>query len=112
VLTAVAAVGIEEHRGRFGVGPICRILGGSASAYYQRVTGARSVRAVADERLLDAIRKVHKANYEAYGPGKRPLRPHLLGRPLHELRPTCTRRFCSARRGILSQNEDAQRQPI
>ena len=58
---------IDQHRGRFGVGPICRTLGVSASAYYQRATGARSVRAVADERLLGAIRKVHKANYEAYG---------------------------------------------
>jgi len=58
---------IGQHRGRFGVGPICRTLGVSASAYYQRATGARSVRAVADERLLGAIRKVHKANYEAYG---------------------------------------------
>ena len=58
---------IDQHRGRFGVGPICRTLGVSASAYYQRATGARSVRAVADERLLGVIRKVHKANYEAYG---------------------------------------------
>jgi putative transposase len=58
---------IDEHRGRFGVEPICRVLGVSASAYYQRATGQRSVRAVADERLLERIREVHKANYEAYG---------------------------------------------
>ena len=31
---------IDEHRGRFGVEPICRVLGVSASAYYQRATGA------------------------------------------------------------------------
>jgi putative transposase len=58
---------IDEHRSRFGVEFVCRTLGVSASAYYQRATGARSARAVADERLLERIREVHKANYEAYG---------------------------------------------
>ncbi len=45
---------IEEHRGRFGVEPICRTLGVSASAYYHRATGERSARAVEDERLLES----------------------------------------------------------
>ena len=58
---------IDEHRGRFGVEPICRILGVSASAYYQRKTGERSARAVEDERLLGRIRELHAANYYAYG---------------------------------------------
>ncbi len=58
---------VEEHRGRFGVEPICRTLGVSASAYYQRRTGVRSARAVEDDRLLGVIGKVHKQNYEAYG---------------------------------------------
>ena len=58
---------IDEHRGRFGVEPICRILGVSASAYYQRKSGERSARQVEDERLLERIRRVHKDNYEAYG---------------------------------------------
>jgi len=58
---------VEEHRGRFGVEPICRTLGVSASAYYQRRTGVWSARAVEDDRLLGVIRKVHKQNYEAYG---------------------------------------------
>ena len=52
---------------RFGVEPICRALGVSASAYYQRATGQRSARAVEDERLLDRIRELHAANYYAYG---------------------------------------------
>jgi putative transposase len=39
---------IDEHRARFGVEPICRTLGVSASAFYQRATGERSARAVAD----------------------------------------------------------------
>jgi hypothetical protein len=58
---------VDEHRGRFGVEPICRALGVSASAYYHRASGERSERAVSDERLLGVIREVHLANYEAYG---------------------------------------------
>ncbi len=58
---------IDAHRGRFGVEPICRVLGVSASAYYQRASGARSARAVEDERLLAEIGEVHAANYYAYG---------------------------------------------
>jgi putative transposase len=58
---------IDEHRARFGVEPICRVLDVSASAYYQRATGQRSARVIDDERLLDAIREVHAANYYAYG---------------------------------------------
>jgi putative transposase len=58
---------IDEHRGRFGVEPICRVLDVSASAYYQRATGERSARAIEDERLLGVIGEVHAANYYAYG---------------------------------------------
>jgi putative transposase len=56
---------IEQYRECFGVEPICRVLGVSASAYYRRATGERSARAVADERLLVEIRRVHRENYEA-----------------------------------------------
>ncbi len=58
---------IDEHRGRFGVEPICRTLDVSASAYYQRATGQRSARAVGDEWLLERIEAVHAANYHCYG---------------------------------------------
>ncbi len=61
------SVFIDEHRERFGVEPICETLGVSASAYYQRATGQRSVRAVDDERLLALINELHAANYYAYG---------------------------------------------
>jgi putative transposase len=61
---------IDAYRGRFGVEPICNVLGVSASAYYQRNTGTRSERAIADERLLAQIRELHLANYEAYGSRK------------------------------------------
>jgi hypothetical protein len=58
---------IEEHRGRFGVEPICRTLGVSASAHYHRTRGERSARVICDERLLDCIRELHAANCYAYG---------------------------------------------
>jgi putative transposase len=58
---------IDQGRERYGVEPVCRTLGVSASAYYQRATGQRSVRVVEDERLTERIREVHAANYHAYG---------------------------------------------
>jgi putative transposase len=58
---------VEGHRDRFGVEPICRTLGVSASAYYLRASGHRSVRRLEDERLLRRIRELHAANYYAYG---------------------------------------------
>jgi len=58
---------IDSHRDRFGVEPICEVLDVSASAYYQRATGERSARVVADERLTGRIRQVHKDSWEAYG---------------------------------------------
>jgi putative transposase len=57
---------IDAYRERFGVEPICRILGVSASAYYQRASDQRCARAVEDERLLGRIRELHAANYYAY----------------------------------------------
>ena len=51
----------------FAVELICRTLGVSRSAHYQRATGKRSPRAVADEQLLTVIRQVHEENFEAYG---------------------------------------------
>jgi putative transposase len=58
---------IDMHRDQLGVEPICQTLDVSASAYYQRATGERSARAVADERLTGRIRDVHAKNYECYG---------------------------------------------
>jgi putative transposase len=58
---------IDEHRARLGVEPICETLGVSASAYYQRHTGERSVRDLDDERVLAVIRSTHAENYFAYG---------------------------------------------
>ena len=73
---------IDEHRGRFGVEPICGTLDVSASAYYQRATGQRSERVVDDERLLGVIKTTHAANYCAYGYRKMWL---ALGRAGHDV---------------------------
>jgi transposase InsO family protein len=58
---------INEHRSSFGVEFICRTLGVSASAYFQRAKGDRSARELEDERLLAVICETHKVNFEAYG---------------------------------------------
>jgi putative transposase len=58
---------VDEHRGRFGVEPICETLGVSASAYYERSSGRSSERSRKDEQLLEQIKELHAANYYAYG---------------------------------------------
>jgi len=73
---------IDEHRGRFGVEPICQTLDVSASAYYHRATGQRCERVVQDKRLLGVIKTTHAANYFAYGYRKMWL---ALGRAGHDV---------------------------
>ena len=58
---------IDRRRDDFGVEPICRALGVSASAYYERRISRRSARAISDERVLELIRETHARNYSAYG---------------------------------------------
>jgi len=53
---------VDSQRERFAVELICRTLGVSTSAYYQRATGERSARAVADEHLLERIQALHAEN--------------------------------------------------
>jgi putative transposase len=59
---------IDEHRGRFGVEPICTVLEASPSSYYARKTRPRSRRACEDERLLARILQLYTLNYSVYGP--------------------------------------------
>jgi transposase InsO family protein len=73
---------LDEHRGRFGVEPICRTLGVSASAYYQRETAARSRRQVEDERLVEKIRELHAANDYAYGSRRMWIALNRAGEPV------------------------------
>jgi putative transposase len=66
---------ISEHKSRFGVEPICRVLTehGCAiapSTYYDAVGRGPSARAVRDEQLKAAITRVHAENYGVYGARK------------------------------------------
>jgi putative transposase len=63
----VSAFICEQKELGFAVELVCRTLGVSRSAHYERASGQRSARAIADERLVETIREVHTANFEAYG---------------------------------------------
>ena len=66
---------ISEHKSRFGVEPICRVLAEhglkiAPSTYYDAARRAPSARAVRDEQLKAAISRVHQDNYGVYGARK------------------------------------------
>ncbi len=59
---------IEAHGERFGVEPICRVLGyPSASTFYARRSRPQSRRAIHDEQVLAEIEKVRTGNAVVYG---------------------------------------------
>jgi hypothetical protein len=58
----VSAFICQQRAAGFAVELICRTLGVSRSAHYQRATGQRSARAVADEQLVKVIRQIHQEN--------------------------------------------------
>jgi len=57
----------QQKAAGYAVELTCRSIGTSASAYYRRASGQLSTRAVEDAWLLVEIRRVYRANYEAYG---------------------------------------------
>jgi putative transposase len=61
---------ITEHRGRFGVEPICRVLGAKVSTFYAAKHRPPSARALREEKLVVQIRRVHDENYGVYGARK------------------------------------------
>lgn len=66
---------IDDHRGRFGVEPICRVLPIAPSTYYQcvkkrRQPELRSARARRDDDLRPEIERVWRENYRVYGARK------------------------------------------
>ena len=66
---------ISEHKGVFGVEPICRVLSEhgcpiAPSTYYDTARRPRPARAVRDEQLKAAIGRVHAANFGVYGARK------------------------------------------
>jgi len=63
---------IDEHRGVFGVEPICRLLPIAPSTYYENVAkrldvDRLSVRARSDISLKIEIRRVFEQNFRVYG---------------------------------------------
>ena len=82
---------IGEHKARFGVEPICRVLTEhgcpiAPSTYYDAARRAPSARAVRDEQLKVEISRVHSDNYGVYGARKVWLqlnREGIAGGPVH-----------------------------
>ena len=75
---------IDQVRDRHGVEPVCRTLGVSVSAYYQRNQAQHSARAERHRRLAGRIRDVHRANYGAYGYRRMWKALQRAGEPLYE----------------------------
>jgi putative transposase len=61
---------IHEHRDRFGVEPICRVLPIAPSTYYQHSGRPPSARALRDAKLKAEIARVHAENFGVYGARK------------------------------------------
>lgn len=85
---------IDQHRGRFGVEPICKTLRASGieiapSTYYAAKTRAPSARSVRDDELRHLIEEAHRQNYGVYGVRK--LWQHLLGQNVEVARCTVAR---------------------
>ena len=78
---------VSEHKTRFGVEPICRVLTQhgcqiAPSTYYDAARRAPSARAVRDERLKAMISRVHQDNYGVYGARKVWLQLNREGTPV------------------------------
>ena len=70
---------IDDHRGAYGVEPICRVLPIAPSTYHahaaQRADTARlPVRANRDAKFVAEIRRVYEANFCVYGGGSSTVR--------------------------------------
>jgi putative transposase len=61
---------IDQHKHRYGVEPICRVLPIAPSAYYQHRKRPPSARAVRDAKLKVEIRRVYDDNFGVYGARK------------------------------------------
>lgn len=61
---------IDDHRGWFGVAPICDVLGWPSSTYYAYKARPPSDRALRDAYLLEQIRQVNDDNFGVFGARK------------------------------------------
>ncbi len=57
---------MDEHRGDYGVEPICRVLPIAPPTYHERVA-QRPPRAQRDEAMKPEVRRVFDANFKIYG---------------------------------------------
>jgi putative transposase len=58
---------VDQHRQRWGVEPICRVLQVAPSTYYGAKTRPPSARALRDEELKAEVGRVHQDNFDVYG---------------------------------------------
>jgi len=61
---------IDEHKMRWGVEPICRVLPIAPSTYYAARRRLPARRALRDEYLKSEIKRVYDDNYKVYGAAK------------------------------------------
>jgi putative transposase len=61
---------IAEHKEKFGVEPMCKVLPIAPSTYYAAISRPPSARKLRDEVLMPEITRVYHANYSVYGPRK------------------------------------------
>jgi putative transposase len=61
---------IDEHRHRWGIEPICRVLPIASSTYYAFKARPTSQRALRDEEFKAEVLRVWKVNFRVYGADK------------------------------------------
>ncbi|MEW6881042.1 hypothetical protein QEV60_00255 [Trueperella pyogenes] len=68
---------IDDYRDRFGVEPICRVLGASLEGGFITSRGYRlaktrpaSARSIRDQVLAEELREIHEKNFGVYGADK------------------------------------------
>ena len=61
---------IDEHKDRFGIEPICRVLPIAPSTYHEATRRPASARTLRDDELKVQIARVHAANFGVYGARK------------------------------------------
>jgi putative transposase len=58
---------IDEHKGSYGIEPICRTLAVAPSSYYAAKTRPPSARVIRDEVLSSEISRIHAEHFSVYG---------------------------------------------
>jgi transposase InsO family protein len=61
---------LDQHKDRYGVEPICRVLPIAPSTYYHATRRPASARAVRDAKLKAEIARVHAEHFGVYGARK------------------------------------------